>query len=49
MAQAVQRTLLRNLEELLALSNTERLRLRYAKFRAHGHFQENLPMAAAVA
>ena len=49
MAQTVQRTLLRSLEELLALSSTERLRLRYAKFRAHGHFQENLPVAAAVA
>lgn len=42
-AESLQRTLLRNLEELLALSRTERLRLRYAKFRAHGHFQEKPP------
>ena len=39
--------LLQNLAELDALSIAERLRQRYAKFRAHGHFQENLPAAAA--
>ena len=49
MAQTVQRTLLRNLEEVQALFRTERLRLRYAKFRAYGHFQEKAPAAVAVA
>jgi len=43
--------LLKNLEELLALSVAERLQKRYAKFRAHGHFIEKtkLPETAMPA
>jgi acetyl-CoA carboxylase carboxyl transferase subunit alpha len=44
--------LLRNLEELLPVQPVERLRLRYEKFRAFGHFQEKqagTPPAAASA
>jgi acetyl-CoA carboxylase carboxyl transferase subunit alpha len=33
--------LLKHLEELLALPSAERLKKRYEKFRAHGHFAEN--------
>ncbi|HUZ06780.1 MAG TPA: acetyl-CoA carboxylase carboxyltransferase subunit alpha [Candidatus Paceibacterota bacterium] len=33
--------LLKHLEEILALPVAERLKLRYEKFRAHGHFHEN--------
>ena len=32
--------LLKNLEEILALPVAERLKKRYEKFRAHGHFTE---------
>ena len=32
--------LLKHLEEVLALSVAERLKKRYEKFRAHGHFLE---------
>ncbi len=32
--------LLKHLEEVLALPVAERLKTRYAKFRAHGHFTE---------
>src|SRR5665213_3369446 len=46
--------LLKHLEEILALSVAERLKLRYEKFRAHGHFHEKadpmengVPQAAA--
>jgi acetyl-CoA carboxylase carboxyl transferase subunit alpha len=46
--------LLKHLEEILALPVAERLKLRYAKFRAHGHFDEKtepvengVPQAAA--
>src|ERR1022692_3316421 len=34
--------LLKNLEEILALTVAERLKLRYEKFRAHGHFVEQI-------
>ena len=37
---------LKNLEMLKNLSVEKRLKLRYAKFRAHGHFQEKQPVAA---
>ncbi len=37
-AATVKAALLRHLEELIVLPVTERLRLRYAKFRAMGHF-----------
>jgi acetyl-CoA carboxylase carboxyl transferase subunit alpha len=39
-AENLRQYVLRNLETLLQLSPGERLRLRYAKFRAHGHFTE---------
>ncbi len=39
--------LLRNLETLKQLSAEERLKQRYAKFRAHGHFIEKQATAAA--
>ena len=39
--------LLRHLETLLELSTSERLRQRYAKFRAHGRFLEKPAVAAA--
>jgi len=38
--------LLQHLEELLALSSSERLRLRYEKYRAFGHFQEKVATPA---
>ena len=38
--------LLRHLEELLEMPPADRLRGRYAKFRAFGHFNENLPAAS---
>src|SRR5271163_471721 len=34
--------LLKNLEEIVALPIAERLKLRYEKFRAHGHFVEQI-------
>jgi len=34
--------LLRHLEEVLALPVAERLKRRYEKFRAHGHFVEQI-------
>jgi acetyl-CoA carboxylase carboxyl transferase subunit alpha len=39
-------TLLRHLQELKALSGAERLKRRYDKFRAHGHFLERPPTPA---
>ena len=39
-ATALKSALLRQLEELLALPGPERLKKRYEKFRAHGHFLE---------
>ena len=38
--------LLKHLEELLALPVAERLKKRYEKFRAHGHFLEKAPAPA---
>jgi len=40
--------LIQHLEELLALPVGERLRLRYGKYRAHGHFREKSPTPAAA-
>jgi acetyl-CoA carboxylase carboxyl transferase subunit alpha len=37
--------LLKHLEQLLALTAADRLKQRYAKFRAFGHFNENQPAA----
>jgi acetyl-CoA carboxylase carboxyl transferase subunit alpha len=45
-AENLKVTLLNNLEKLKQLSVGERLRLRYAKFRAHGRFVENQNAAA---
>jgi acetyl-CoA carboxylase carboxyl transferase subunit alpha len=45
-AQTLKEVLLRNLETLLQLPVPERLKQRYGKFRAHGHFIES-PKAAA--
>jgi acetyl-CoA carboxylase carboxyl transferase subunit alpha len=39
-AKNLRDTLTRHLDELLAMTNEERLKQRYAKFRAHGRFQE---------
>ena len=40
--------LLKNLEEVLAMSIAERLKKRYEKFRAHGHFIEKAVDAAEM-
>jgi len=40
--------LLKHLEEILALSVPERLKKRYEKFRAHGHFTEKADDAAEM-
>ncbi len=45
-AASVKQHLLTNLEQLQKLSVPELLKARYAKFRAHGHFQEK-PITAA--
>ncbi len=45
-ADNLQAHVLKNLEALKKLSVEERLKQRYAKFRAHGHFQEKQPVAA---
>jgi acetyl-CoA carboxylase carboxyl transferase subunit alpha len=45
-AQALTSSLVRNLETLLTMSVPERLKARYAKFRAFGHFTEKQPVAA---
>jgi NADPH-dependent 7-cyano-7-deazaguanine reductase QueF len=37
--------LLKHLEEILALPVAERLKQRYEKFRAHGHFHEHVEPA----
>ena len=44
-AETLKEHLLKNLETVLALSVTERLKKRYEKFRAHGHFKEKLEPA----
>ena len=46
-AAALKSELIRQLEELKKLTPSERLRLRYAKFRAYGHFVEKQPEGAA--
>jgi acetyl-CoA carboxylase carboxyl transferase subunit alpha len=45
-AATLKQHLLANLERLRKSSVTDRLKARYAKFRAHGHFTENQPAAA---
>ena len=45
-AQTLQEYLLKHLEQLQALPVAERLKQRYAKFRAFGHFSEKQPVAA---
>ena len=45
-AESLQQILTRNLEEVLALPVDERLRTRYAKFRAFGRFTEPQPAVA---
>lgn len=43
-----QKHLLQHLEALLKLTASERLRLRYAKYRAHGRFAERTPSPAGT-
>jgi acetyl-CoA carboxylase carboxyl transferase subunit alpha len=45
-AQTLRDYLLKHLEQLKALSPADRLKQRYAKFRAFGHFTEKQPVAA---
>lgn len=45
-AATLKRHLLSNLEQLQRVPTPDRLKARYAKFRAHGHFQEKQPTAA---
>jgi acetyl-CoA carboxylase carboxyl transferase subunit alpha len=45
-AATLKQHLLANLEQLRKLAAADRLKARYAKFRAHGHFTENQPAAA---
>jgi acetyl-CoA carboxylase carboxyl transferase subunit alpha len=45
-AATLKEHLLTSLEELLQQPSSERLKTRYAKFRAHGHFVEKEPTAA---
>jgi acetyl-CoA carboxylase carboxyl transferase subunit alpha len=45
-AATLKTILIRHLEELLAMSGPERLKKRYEKFRAHGHFLEKAPTPA---
>jgi len=42
-AEFLKECLLKHLEELLQMTAAERLKTRYAKFRAFGHFKENPP------
>ena len=44
-AKTLQEYLLKHLEQILALSAEDRLKQRYAKFRAFGRFSEKLPAA----
>jgi acetyl-CoA carboxylase carboxyl transferase subunit alpha len=48
-AESLQKCLLRHLEELLKIPPADRLKQRYGKYRAHGHFLEKLPAPAADA
>jgi acetyl-CoA carboxylase carboxyl transferase subunit alpha len=41
-AETLKKHLLKNLEDLQKISVGERLKKRYAKFRAHGQFSENI-------
>jgi len=45
-AATLKQHLLANLDQLTTLSSSQRLKARYAKFRAHGHFQDKQPTAA---
>jgi acetyl-CoA carboxylase carboxyl transferase subunit alpha len=45
-AATLKKHLLKHLEELLKLSGPDRLKKRYEKFRAHGHFLEKAPSPA---
>jgi acetyl-CoA carboxylase carboxyl transferase subunit alpha len=45
-AETLKQHLLKNLESLQQLPTPERMKLRYAKFRAHGHFAEKQKAAA---
>jgi acetyl-CoA carboxylase carboxyl transferase subunit alpha len=45
-AQTLREYLLRHLEQLQAFSAADRLKQRYAKFRAFGHFTEKQPTVA---
>ncbi len=45
-AATLKQFLVSHLDQLVKLSVTERLRLRYAKFRAHGRYLEKQPVAA---
>jgi acetyl-CoA carboxylase carboxyl transferase subunit alpha len=47
-ARTLKQHLLRNLEAVLQIPLRERLRQRYAKFRAHGHFVEKKAASAAA-
>ncbi len=44
-AENLKQALIRNLEDMKRLSGPDRLKARYEKFRAHGHFQESQPAA----
>lgn len=46
MAETLQKHLLKHLEQLVKVPIKERLKQRYDKFRAHGHFAEKQPTAA---
>jgi acetyl-CoA carboxylase carboxyl transferase subunit alpha len=48
-AETLRDVLTRHLEQLMALSPTERLKHRYAKFRMFGHFSEKPPAPAGKA
>lgn len=48
-AEALKKALQRQLKSLLELSGPERLKTRYEKFRAFGHYQEKQQAAAAAA
>ena len=45
-AATLKQHLLTNLDQLRKIPTSDRLKARYAKFRAHGHFQEKQPAAA---
>ena len=46
-AESLKKHLLKHLHQLQKLTGEERLKERYAKFRAHGHFMEKQSSAAA--